>query len=153
MKAAWILVAVVLSAGCSSENKPASEAALADVSVYREPSPSDSLFRMAFGVDGRALAQLDPGDEYRFRLPAGRHSFRYVLGVYDCTEEVGIRPGETNAYRLARGCIIERLDDGLPAVTAQPTGPSTAPAMTEADEMERQQAAAPGAEAVGPKTW
>lgn len=150
MKAAWILVAVVLSAGCSSENKPASEAALADVSVYREPSPSDSLFRMAFGVDGRALAQLDPGDEYRFRLPAGRHSFRYVLGVYDCTEDVVIRPGETNAYRLARGCIIERLENGLPDAPPQPRDPRNGAAMTGAGDMARQEVAAPEVEANSP---
>jgi hypothetical protein len=142
MKAAWIPFAIVLSAGCAPVDRPASEAALADVTVYREPSPSDSLFRMVFGVDGQPLAQLDPGEEYIFELPAGRHSFRYVLGLYDCTKDVGIRPGETNAFRLARGCIIERLDDRQPGAIRQPTGPSTGPATTGTDEMEGQEASA-----------
>ncbi len=115
-----VLVVVALLAGCGATNKPEPAPASVQVSVYREPSPSDSVFPMAFGIDGKLLARLDPGDEYRVRLPAGSHSFRYVLGLYDCTEAVVLRAGERYHYRLARGCVIERLED---QVSAEPAGP------------------------------
>lgn len=114
MKVPWLFVAVCVIGGCTMPTKQEPAAPSAEVSVYRAPSLDDSIFRMGFGVDGRLLAELDPGDEYRFTISPGGHSFRFVLGVYDCTEEVELRSGERYTYRLARGCAFERVDDRGP---------------------------------------
>jgi hypothetical protein len=139
MKAVRILLVLFVLAGCSTVEKPGSGAPPADITVVREPSTSDGLFRMLFAVDGRPLAQLNPGEEYSFQVPAGNHSFRYVLGVYDCATEVEVASGETYVYLLTRGCVIEQLDDRYSGA-ARPTGAGAGSATTWAAEMEAREA-------------
>jgi hypothetical protein len=131
-----VLMWVLVVGGCATMEDVERKGPPAEVTVYREPSTSDSLFRMLFAVDGRPLAQLNPGDEYRFQIPAGDHRFQYVLGVYDCSEDVGVEAGETYVYRLSRGCAIEEMGDRGAAARADTHESQAGNAKTWAAEME-----------------
>ena len=110
MKAALVLLALFALSGCATSEKPESKGPPAQVTVYREPSSRDSVFPMLFMVDGRPVIQLKPGESRGFEIAAGDYRFEYVLGVYNCSEQVRVESGKTYVYRLARGCVIERED-------------------------------------------
>ncbi|WP_133510554.1 hypothetical protein [Candidatus Thiosymbion oneisti] len=107
---AGILLLLIL-AGCATPRDTASKGPPAQVTVYREPSPRDSLFPMLFIIDGHPVFQLQPEEARRFELPPGDHRFGYELGVYNCSARVRLEPGKTAIYRLAQGCVIA-LEDG-----------------------------------------
>lgn len=111
VKTATVLLAALILAGCVTTGDPIPSGPPATVTVYREPSPRDSLFPMLFKVDGRPVVQLQPEEERSLELPAGDYSFGYQLGLYDCSAAVRIESGETYDYRLAQGCVIESYGD------------------------------------------
>jgi len=108
MKVIALLPLLPFLTGCATFEASKSKGPPARVSVYREPSSRDSLFPMHFSVDGRPIADLYPDDERGFDIDPGPHRFAYELGVYNCAADVRLEPGESYAYRLARGCIIDQ---------------------------------------------
>jgi len=105
--AGTLLLAFLVLVGCATSEEPKSREPTAQVTVYREPSPRDSLFPMSFAVDGRLVAQLQPEEERSFELEGGDHRFEYELGVYYCSVRVRVESGKSYIYRLAQGCVIE----------------------------------------------
>lgn len=136
MKAVWAVGALFLLAGCASDEKPESKGPPAQVTVYRVPSVSDSVFPMLFAVDGRPLGQLYPGDERTFEVAAGDYKLEYVLDVYNCAADVRVESGEIYVYRLTRGCRIDRVSDRGQPAAAERSEPDAGIATTWAAEME-----------------
>lgn len=145
MKSFWSIVLLAALAGCAASEKQEPQGPPAQVTVYREPSSADGLFPMIFAIDGQSLGQLYPGDEQRFEVPAGNHSFEYIMGVYDCASNVALEPGETHLYRLARGCVIERVSDRGAAVASKADEPGGPSATTWAAENRNREALEDGA--------
>jgi hypothetical protein len=106
MNAVTALLAFLVVAGCTTPGDTNPKEAASQVTVYREPSSRDSLFSMFVTVDGRLVAQLQPGEERSFELPKGNHRLEYELGLYNCSVEVQLQAGKRHVYRLARGCVI-----------------------------------------------
>jgi hypothetical protein len=140
MKSIWLILVLSLLAGCAADERPAPQGPLVPVTVFRDPSSSDSLFPMFFAVDGQPLGQLYAGDERTFEVQAGDHSFEYIMGVYNCASKVVLDAGETHLYRLARGCVIERVSDRGAAVASKPNEPGSPSATTWAAENRARQA-------------
>ena len=109
MRITRVSVVVLALAGCATTEDPISEEPLSQVTVYREPSPRDSLFPMLFAVDERPLLQLQPEERHSFELPAGDYRFGYELGLYNCSTDVRLESGKAYVYRLAQGCVIEAV--------------------------------------------
>jgi len=110
MKTIAGLFLVLLLTGCATSQDTGSKGPPAQVTVYREPSPRDSLFPMLFIIDGHPVFQLQPEEARSFELPPGDHRFGYELGVYSCSARVRLEPGKTAVYRLAQGCVIAPKD-------------------------------------------
>ena len=106
MNAVTALLAFLVVAGCTTPGDTNPKEAASQVTVYREPSSRDSLFSMFVMVDGRLVAQLQPGDERSFELPKGNHRLEDELGLYNCSVGVQLQAGKRYVYRLARGCVI-----------------------------------------------
>ena len=106
MKPVSTCLACIVLCGCATVEDAKPQRTPAQVTVYREPSSRDSLFPMLFAVDGRAIARLQPKEEYSFELQPGDHKFEYELGLYDCSAPVRVESGKAYVYRLAQGCII-----------------------------------------------
>jgi len=96
---------------CATPEDTTSKGPPVQVTVYREPSPRDSLFPMLFIIDGHPVFQQQPEEARRFKLPAGDHKFGYELGVYNCSARVRLEPSKTASYRLAQGCVIALEDE------------------------------------------
>ena len=106
MKKTPLLLASLVLAGCASAPKAPSQPP-AQVTVYREPSPRDSLFPAVVSVDGQRLGALHPRQAFSFPLPPGEHRFSYELGVYSCEADVQVRSREVYVYKLSQGCVFE----------------------------------------------
>jgi hypothetical protein len=106
MNAVTALLPFLVMAGCTTPGDTNPKEAVSQVTVYREPSSRDSLFPMYVTVDGRLVAQLQPGEERSFELPKGNHRLEYELGLYSCSVGVQLQSGKRYAYRLARSCVI-----------------------------------------------
>lgn len=110
MKAVWAVLAFLVLAGCATIEDPESKEPPSRLTVFREPSPRDSLFPMLISVDGRPIAQLQPDEEHSFQLSPGDHALQYELGLYHCSEKVLLESGKRYVYRLAQGCVIALED-------------------------------------------
>jgi hypothetical protein len=113
MKAVVLLLGALLLVGCLRLDETRGTEQPSQVTVYREPSPRDSLFPMLFLIDGRPVVQLQPEEEHSFDLPPGDHKFQYELGLHDCSQRVRLEAGGQYVYRLAVGCVIAPEDRPL----------------------------------------
>jgi len=147
MNPVWLILALAVLAGCAMNERADPEGPPVTVTVYREPSSTDSLFPMFFAVDGQPLGQLYPGDERTFDIPAGDHSFEYMMGVYNCASNVVLAAGETHLYRLGRGCVIDRVSERGPPTVPKTSESGSPRATTWAAEDRAREASEEGAKA------